>query len=170
VDCRYLPHTLDVEPQTPGRKNLPRGSLLYNNTSQHKTLCQGSSYFQYYLRYDTHCVLALSTHCGVGHGTTRIDPRRRECPRHDRHRVLVRAVGTPDMAKLSDQEHRRSSSRDDADLVDFGSPVRRLRSGATIQHSPHHSATVLLRTVPGQLGAVSYLWTVSETAHSYISF
>jgi hypothetical protein len=75
--------------------------------------------------------------------------------------MLVRPAGSPDMAQLSDEEYRRASGSDDADMVDIGCSIRCICGCATVQHSPHHPTAVLLHTLWRQLGAMLDICTVS---------
>lgn len=80
-------------------------------------------------------------------GTAGIDTCSRQRFGYSWDHLLVCPIGATDMAKLPDEEYRRPSGCDDFDMVDIRCALRCVRNGATVQRTPDHSATMLLRAV-----------------------
>ena len=76
--------------------------------------------------------------------------------------MLVRAIGSSNLAELSNKEYGRPSTSNDVDLVDIGCAVWGICSRATFQHSSYRTATVFQCVVRSIMGTVLDLRKVSS--------
>jgi hypothetical protein len=76
--------------------------------------------------------------------------------------MLVCPTSSSDLAQLPNEEHRRSPTSNDADMVHIRGTFRCLCSRTEVQHSSYYSAAVLLCLVRSQLGAMHDIRPVSS--------
>jgi len=144
----------------------PRSTRKGANTSRNSCVRPSSSTCRYTnsinlsFAHTTRPTPSTPTPQPLHHGSSRRNPPRRKCPRHDWHHMLVCPAYAADLAELPHEEHRRLAPNYDVLMERIGRAIRRVCDRAEIQHTVDCTTAMLLCAVWGELGAVSDIWPV----------